>query len=122
MSNILKINNLHSNINNILLHLGNNEIYSAYLLWESVSEEEQNYFIELKCYFKKYIFLKESINNKILNATKNFIEDNIQNDINKLNEIEKLISEGKKSQALQLSKSLEYLEVPEDLWNFFVTK
>lgn len=118
MTNIAKINNLHLSINNILSYLNNNEVQSAYLIWESIPEEDQTEFSELKSYFKKYIFLTESINNQILSATKAGLDRNIQEDIDKLAEIESLIKNDKKNEALRLAQSLEYLEVPENIWNF----
>lgn len=118
MTNIAKINNLHLNINSILTYLNNNEVHNAYSVWESIPEEDQNEFSELKSYFKKYIFLKESINNQILTATKAGVDRHIQEDIDKLAKIESLIKSGKKNEALRLSQTLEYLEVPDNVWNF----
>lgn len=118
MTNIAKINNLHLSINSILSYLNNNEVHNAYLVWDSIPEEDQNEFSELKSYFKKYIFLKESINNQILTATKAGVDRHIQEDIDKLAKIESLIKSGKKNEALRLSQTLEYLEVPDSVWNF----
>lgn len=118
MTNIAKINNLHLNINSILTYLNNNEVHNAYSVWEAIPEEDQNEFSELKSYFKKYIFLKESINNQILTATKAGVDRHIQEDIDKLAKIESLIKSGKKNEALRLSQTLEYLEVPDNVWNF----
>lgn len=118
MTNIAKINNLHLNINSILTYLNNNEVHNAYSVWEAIPEEDQNEFSELKSYFKKYIFLKESINNQILTATKAGLDRHIQEDIDKLAQIESLIKSGKRNEALRLAQTLEYLEVPENVWNF----
>lgn len=118
MTNIAKINNLHLSINSILSYLNNNEVQDAYLVWDSIPEEDQNEFSELKSYFKKYIFLKDSINNQILTATKAGVDRHIQEDIDKLAKIESLIKSGKKNEALRLSQTLEYLEVPDSVWNF----
>lgn len=118
MTNIAKINSLHSNINSILEYLNDNEVQNAYMVWELIPEEDQNDFSELKSYFKKYIFLKESINNQILTASKAGLDRHIQEDIDKLAEIENLIKKDKKNEALRLAQSLEYLEVPDKVWNF----
>lgn len=115
---LMTTNQLKENIDNILHHITNDDLSSALIIWDKLSEHDQNDFVELKSYFKKYIFVSQSINFQIIQAKKQDINDQFEKDLYKLKQIDMLVKENKHGEALKMAQSLEYLEVSDDVWRY----